>query len=273
MIKLITSDLDGTIIDRNGNCDPRISNTFERLRKLNIPFAINSGRPVASIIPLLKGWNLEEVTDYIIGSNGGEIYDVKNQTLEIEKEYALTRDIILEIIDIYEPLDMVPTYYTSEGELYVDCVTPDVERVAGRLQTQVHIGDVRSHIGEREIKEMFILNPNNMERVEKYYSEHLDPRYIGFKTINDLFEFNHPLLNKDVGVKKLAKQLGINSDEIIACGDTTNDIAMLEGIHYGLVPDNATDDAKAVAYAITPSVDKAGIAQYLDEHLTTNELK
>jgi len=54
MIKLIASDLDGTIIDANGNCDPAIAETIRRVRKLGVKFAICSGRPISSVKPLVK---------------------------------------------------------------------------------------------------------------------------------------------------------------------------------------------------------------------------
>ena len=60
MIRLAAADLDGTIIDAQGICLPSVSEEVKRIREMGIAFAICSGRPISSVIPLLEGWHLSE---------------------------------------------------------------------------------------------------------------------------------------------------------------------------------------------------------------------
>ncbi|MBQ9327422.1 MAG: Cof-type HAD-IIB family hydrolase [Solobacterium sp.] len=264
MIKLIASDLDGTLIDANNHCDSSVSTTLKALREKGLKFAVCSGRPIPSVLPLLKGWGLDEVSDYVIGSNGGEVLEVatgKQQTV-----YELSAETLRDIIDLYSPLGIIPTLYDGMT-LYVERITEDVERVAERVGVSPVVGDIRSLTVKPELKEMFVVSPDQMRLVEQFAQEHPDPRFVGFKTAIDLFELSHPLLAKDVGVKIVESMMHITPNEIMAFGDTTNDIQMLEYVRYGVAMDNGTDDAKHAAWAIAPSVDAQGFASFIKTHL------
>lgn len=268
MIKLIVCDLDGTIIDSQNRCHPRIPEYFAELKKQGIQFAICSGRPVDSVIGMLEGWNLKDITDYMIGSNGGEVYDIKRD--RYVQTYTLDASVIREIIDLYEPLGMIATIYAGTT-LYVSRIDAHVKDVAWRLGIEPVEVDIRSMLEGTMIKEMFVVDPSKMAEVEEFYQNHLDERYVGFKTAYDLFEFNHAQLGKDVGVLMIQEMMHITKDEVIAFGDTTNDIPMFRVAKYGICMENGSQDAKQEAYAIAPSVNECGVVSYLEQFLKEHE--
>ena len=270
MIKLIASDLDGTIINGHGQCSPATVKTIAKLREEGIQFAICSGRPVSSVLPLVEGWGLKDVSDFIIGSNGGEV--LETSTGRMVRAYTLDADLIKEIIDLYEPLGLIPTLYGEGDTLYIERITPTAEKMAKRVAMKLVQADIRSMTTKSEIKEMMVVEPEDMEKVEAFYNDHQDFRYIGFKTAHDLFEFNHPLLAKDVGVRILGAKLHLDPEEMMAFGDTTNDVDMLKYVKYGVAMSNGTQDAKDVAYAIADSVDEDGFSKYLEKHLVHGEV-
>ena len=271
MIRLIASDLDGTIIDGRNHCDPRIPKILNHYRGQGVKFAVCSGRPIDSVLPLLEGWGLDEVSDYIIGSNGGEV--LERSTGKCQNVYMLEPDLLREVIDLYEPLGLIPSLYDGMT-LYVGKISEETKEVARRIGVNCVEGNIRELTTKPELKEMFIVKPEDMEKVERFAAEHPDPRYTGYKTAVDLFEITHTLLAKDVGIQIIGSMMKITPNEMMAFGDTTNDVRMLEYVRYGIAMENGTDDAKAVAYAIAPSVDECGFARYLEEHLTDRlELK
>ncbi|MBR4456750.1 MAG: HAD family phosphatase [Solobacterium sp.] len=265
MIRLIASDLDGTLIDGFNRCGERIPETIDRYRKNGLRFAVCSGRPIDSVLPLLSGWGLDKVADYIIGSNGGEV--LETATGKRQEAYTLSAETLRDIIDLYEPLNLIPTLYDGM-RLYVSRITDGTRQVAGRIGVEVVEGDIRSLTVKPELKEMFIVEPERMEEVEQFALEHPDPRFAGFKTAVDLFELSHPLLAKDVGLRIIGSMMQITPNEMMAFGDTTNDVAMLEYVRYGVAMENGTDDAKAAAWKIAPSVDEQGVALFLEAHLS-----
>ncbi len=265
MIRLIASDLDGTIIDGYNRCDPRIPETIAHYRGQGVKFAVCSGRPVDSVLPLLEGWGLDAVSDYIIGSNGGEVLEIA--TGKRQEAYTLSAEVLKEIIDLYEPLNLIPTLYDGMT-LYVSRITKETEEVARRIGVQCIEGDIRAMTVKPELKEMFVVKPEEMERVEQFAKDHPDPRFAGYKTAVDLFELTNPLLAKDIGIRIIGSMMQITPNEMMAFGDTSNDVAMLEYVRYGVAMENGTDDAKAAAYATAPSVNECGFVQFLTAHLS-----
>lgn len=272
MIKLIVSDLDGTMIDDRNQCHPDTVREISRLKSLGAKFAICTGRPIDAMLSLIDGWNLREVTDYVIGSNGGEIIELATGIRNHKAEYMLSPELMIEIIDLYEPLGVVPTLYRGR-DLYVQKMTNQIESVSRRVNIVPHLADVRSMITGPEIKEMFVFDPSLMEVVELFAKEHPDPRYICFKTAHDIVEVTHSALGKHVGIEMLAQMLNIDYSEIIAFGDTTNDITMLKRVKYGICVASGTQDAKEIAFDIALPMQEQGVAKYLETHLQTLEYK
>ena len=264
MIRLVAADLDGTIINASGICDSSVPAAVRELRQAGVAFAICSGRPVASITGLLAGWHLEGEIDYLIGSGGGEVLDMKTGRMVVP--YLLDVPLIREIIDLYEPEGLIPTMY--EGAMfYAQKITPQVQVVADRVGQEVREGDIRTLTVKPQIKVMFVLNPEDMAAAEEFERAHRDPRYIGFRTAPDLLEFNDARLNKDTGLAIAAEMMGITAGEIMAFGDTTNDIAMLRYAGTGICMANGTQDAMDAADDIAPSVDEQGFARYVRAHI------
>ena len=268
MIRLIAADLDGTIIDSSNNCDISVSEEIRRLRKMGVRFAICSGRPLDSLPDMLEGWHLDGLTDYIIGSNGGEVLDMNSG--ERKDMFALRPDMLRYLWDLYEPLGLIPTYQIG-NDMYLPVITPQARVVEKRVGLNLVQGDVRTMDIEPRVKTLFILDPENMADVERFAAEHPDPRYIAYKTAVDLFEMSDPRVAKDLGVRTIAEMMGIGPEEIMTFGDTTNDIKMLEYAKYGICLANGTDDAKAAAYDIGPAMSDNGFAAYLQKHLPTPE--
>lgn len=264
MVKLVACDLDGTIINADGTCNASVNQAIDYLHAKNIPFAICSGRPISSILPLLNGWDMKDQVDFIIGSNGGEVMDMNDRERIVLS--TISKELILAIIDEYEPLGCVPSLYGPVDELYVQRVTQECMICAQRIGMKVIQKDIRLMIRD-EIKQMFIVDQARMHEIEEYYRSHQDPRYYGFKTAVNQFEFNAPDLSKKTGLKKVSEILGITNEEVMAFGDMSNDIEMLEWTKYGICMENGTDDAKAVAFAIAPSVSDDGFYQYVKNNL------
>ena len=70
-------------------------------------------------------------------------------------------------------------------------------------------------------------------------------------------------MSKGNAIQRLAQDLGIAMSEVIAFGDSINDISMLEVAGQGIAMDNARDEVKRVADRTTLSNDEDGIVHAL----------
>ena len=80
-------------------------------------------------------------------------------------------------------------------------------------------------------------------------------------------EVNAKGVNKGRGLLLLGELLGIGSEEIMAVGDGSNDIAMLREAGLGVAMENATDEVKAAADVITLSNDREGAAAAIEKYI------
>ena len=72
-------------------------------------------------------------------------------------------------------------------------------------------------------------------------------------------------------LSQLLKVLGIEREEMIACGDGYNDISMIQYAGLGVAMENADDMTKSVANLICPSNDEDGVAYIIDKYILGGE--
>ena len=78
-------------------------------------------------------------------------------------------------------------------------------------------------------------------------------------------DFTHAGVDKATAVRQLARILDIDTRQIIAAGDSYNDLPLLEECGLGIAMDDAPDELKAMADYIAPSVDDDGLAVAIEE--------
>ncbi len=269
MIKLIISDLDGTIIRDDNRCDPSTPAVLRQLRPYGVRFAVCTGRPVSSMKHMIAEWGLEGLTDYIIGSNGGEVFNTA--TGETDHYNYLSVETIRDIIDLYEPLGLIPALYDGPV-LYVQKITDVTTYLTMKIGVEQRQGDIRTLLKEPQAKYLMPLPRELMPKTEQFIKDHPDPRYIVFKSATVLVEMTDPSLNKGTGLEHIMEKEGITADEVIAFGDMPNDIPMLKLAKYSVCMETGSPDTLEAARYTAKSVLDNGFADWLQEHLRGNEI-
>jgi hydroxymethylpyrimidine pyrophosphatase-like HAD family hydrolase len=80
-------------------------------------------------------------------------------------------------------------------------------------------------------------------------------------------------VNKATGLRAAAQKLGMNVEEIVGVGDAENDHAFLEICGYSVAVANALDVLKRKVSMVTNSTHGAGVAEMIDQWLTTGLVK
>ena len=78
-------------------------------------------------------------------------------------------------------------------------------------------------------------------------------------------EVNAEGVDKGKALIWLGKHLGIGKEEIMAFGDSSNDLKMMKGVGIGVAMANAREDVKEAADYITASNDEDGVAHFIEE--------
>ena len=79
-------------------------------------------------------------------------------------------------------------------------------------------------------------------------------------------EMMHPAVNKGQALAFLADKLKINQNEVMAVGDSLNDIDMLKFAGFGVAMGNAAPEVKAAAQAVTRSNNEDGVAEAIEKY-------
>lgn len=74
-------------------------------------------------------------------------------------------------------------------------------------------------------------------------------------------------IDKGHSLKRLAATLGIDREEIIACGDSYNDVGMIKFAGLGVAMANAPRDIQEIADVVTLSNDNDGVAQVVEKYV------
>jgi len=111
-------------------------------------------------------------------------------------------------------------------------------------------------------------DPSSIDRALPQISRELFERYEIFKSRDMLLEWSPKNVHKATGLAKLSQHLGLDSSQIMACGDEANDLSMIEWAGLGVAMQNAVPAVKAVANVITPMTnDEEAVAWAIEEYV------
>lgn len=268
--KVISADVDFTLVPRHQDFSKRTIDTINTLRKNGTYFGIASGRPKNELAPLIARWDeLGVGYDFLIGSNGCVLIDlIDNKEYEY---YFMQPQQIKEAFEVMKPFKVNPTCAIN-GESWSGYYDEFVELSSQYLGVPARVCESEDYheMWQNPVgKIMFRLNdPELMPEIEEYVSKHCPPDIVGFKTNPRAFEFTDYRANKGVALKNFCALHDIDIADSCAFGDTTNDNEMLKAAGTGVCLLNGTDDTKACADYITDlDVDHEGFADFIEKHV------
>ena len=103
-VTLIATDLDGTFLNSKKQVSDLNREAVSKLKNHGILFGIASGRPVETVRAMLKKWKIEDSVSFIMGMNGGVVYDLRQRTKE--EYHVLDGEVVLDVIHFFEDLDV-----------------------------------------------------------------------------------------------------------------------------------------------------------------------
>ena len=264
-VSMVVTDLDGTLLNEKKEVTEKTRKAIHALKEKGILFGIASGRPVESTQLLSKDWGIEQDISFLIGMNGGTIYDCKTQ--QKDEYYLMAGETILEIIEHFKDMNVL-LHILVGNHRYTNLSTPDTVKHAtlfGEVETQV---DLDIFLKGKQINKLLLhlLDPNDMDEVKRRASTFSSPLYTSFQTANNLYEYVHPSIHKGFGIEKVCKHFDIPAQEVVAFGDAQNDLELLEYAGTGVAVQNACDEIKAIAsYVSEYTNEEDPLGHYIEE--------
>ena len=258
MIKLVVTDIDGTILGENNTFRPRIIETVERLKKAGIPIVLATGRVFAGVYPVAKQLGIDTP---IICSQGSIVRHHENMLWERPVKHEIAR----EVIEVLREKGVHTNVYTNDM-IYVEDERLMDEYTTGRFVTYELI-DNFDNLKFGRVSKLLAITHDEGEMVNLCCE--LSERYKGVLNIcrshKYYLEFTDIEATKGSAMRHLADLWGIKQEEIFASGDNDNDVELLLNAGIRVATDNATDALKRVAQHICPHVDLDGWADAIEK--------
>ncbi len=264
LVTMIATDLDGTLLDSHKQVSAETRKVLRELKNRGILFGIASGRPVESGQILVHDWGLENDISFLIGMNGGALYDMRTKAKH--KYYPLSGDKILEIMEHFKDMDVIFQCMLG-NDRFVSKSTEKTKAHAKLFCEHEHEVDLQEFLPGREIDKLILfLDPELMPAVRQRATTFSDPAYTSMQTADNLYEYMDPRINKGFGIEKACKHYGITPDHVVAFGDAENDEAMIETVGLGVAMANASDELKKIADVVLKETnDQDGLAHFVEK--------
>lgn len=270
MYKLIATDCDGTILNSRGYLPREIIDTFRELHNKGIHIIIATGRS-----DILAKDYLDEldINCPVIGCNGATLvnfYTNKNYFIN-----AMDSESLDKLFDMCDSLNIAvkifdtDTCYTSDKKLYEGGINLITTRYTRKMKYSVNyelVDDMHSLTSlDNAVKAVIIEND-----IPKLLSirDMINKNIPGLKAVQsnwNCIDINNKSVSKGNALLKYAEMINVKPDEIIAFGDSENDISMLKAAGLGIAVSNAADCVKEAADEITDTNDNFGVAKYLQK--------
>lgn len=262
---LIALDLDGTLLKEDKTISPLTKKVLQKVKEEGHHIMIATGRPFRSSE---KYYRELQLTTPIVNFNGAFVHHPLNRNWGFFHEpldIHVAKDIV-EICNSYqfhniiaEVLDDVYFHYHDEKLMDVFQLSKD-HITAGDLRQYLKAPPTSMliHTTEDEIKTI-------TNHLAKVHAEVIDHR--NWSAPWHVIEIVRYGLNKAVGIQRVAKDLQIPRERIIAFGDEDNDLEMIDYAGYGIAMGNAIEQLKGIAKDVTLTNEEDGIAIYLNELL------
>jgi len=282
MIRLVASDIDGTIIGEDNKITSQNLKAINDMRQSNIDFTICTGKPYS----MVKNFCESLHANYGIFGNGNQIIDLKTGKEIFRK--TLSQEDMNTCINLAKKENLHIHLYTENEVitpelLYMDLrnfilkdslfhsdlkfnIIPNIQEYINQNQPTVfkliisstsNLSKLKDEIEQKTNLTIYRINKSN-----EYKDQIIDKEY-------EYLDITPSKTNKSEALETLSKYLKLSSSEVMAIGDNLNDIDMIQNFGVGVAVANAYEAVKKVAnYTTVNSVDDSGFAEAVYKYIS-----
>lgn len=269
-IKLILSDIDGTILNNKNEIDSGLKSAVAKLKQKEIPFVLASARSPEGMLPIAK--ELDVLDNPIACYNGALVVkNLQNKDYSTILNHELNIDEIKKIISTAQRLfPNVSVNIYSGSDWYVEKVDRWVKIESDITNLTPIVMDLNSLIEDHKVPIHKILLISEPEEITQIL---INLRGGGF--LSSLFYLSKPnyleITNSDVSKEKALRELArlsnLSIDKTMALGDNFNDIPMLKIAGLGVAMENAPSEVKKCANVVTDTNNHNGVSKAIEKYV------
>lgn len=285
MYKLITVDLDGTLLNKYGEVSEYTKNIIKKVTDQGILVVLASGRISESVLTIAKEIGANK---YYISGNGSVLYDMQKKEIIYEK--YLSKEKVLELIELCEKNSIYYNIYTESSVIAkslnynVAFYNYENTKKSSDKKTEINIvDDVYNYIktlNTNKFLKMTICDENkivfssilrkvkDIPGIDVLEVSHMSKKKIkmGTKEVSVGYyytEVSSKNVDKWYAIEEIMKKENIAKEEVISFGDNNNDILMIKNAGLGVAMGHSNEQVKKVAKFVTQTNDEDGVAKAL----------
>lgn len=268
-IKLVALDMDGTLLNSQKECSQRTIDTLKKAQQQGVWIVPVTGRAINGLPQVLKDLNVR----YGIFCNGASCYDLHKNKLMVANHFSIEE--ALQLLHMGDKYDATHDVYAG-GCGYCEAYYLDhFAEYTTDVQIQKLILNTRKRL-DGTLDDFLKNSQMTVEKVNMFFKD-LDEREIAKKefaatgltdpvsALYNNLEMGKKGVNKGMALMQFIKVLGLKKEEVMACGDASNDLLMIQYAGIGVAMKNGNDEVKAVADYITDSNDEDGVAKAIEK--------
>ena len=284
MIKLIASDMDGTLLNDDHMISEENLKAIRKAQEMGRHFTIVTGRDYGAVKSYLEECDLR--CECIL-SNGAEYRDVDGNVIE---SVYMNKESVKIVFDILNEAGLCIQLMTNKGS-YVTNKESDKKAIIDRFklfnpkmteeevvefvekfhkQRGMKLIDNIYEVLESEVEILKIVTFDNDEeliaRLKEKLRENTSDLAVASTFANDI-EISDIKAQKGLILAKTIKKMGIDKSEVIVLGDSFNDYSMFTEFENSYAMENAIPEIKEIAKYVTDSNNNDGVAKAIYKSL------
>lgn len=257
-VKLIVTDMDGTLLNSEHNVSNLFFEQFEILKAKNIKFVAASGRQYHSILQKLESIK-EHIT--IVAENGAYVI-ANDQELFVN---ALDKKDVLELIHISQQIPDTHIVLCGKKRAYFLKESVEFKNTVTEYYSEYELVESFEELPNDDFLKIALCHYDGSEANIYPHLKHIEGdwqiKVSGELWVDIALQANH----KGNALTRIQEQYGITDEETMAFGDYQNDVEMLKKAKFSFAMENAHQDVKKVANYGTLSNDNLGVESVLDK--------
>ena len=261
--KVFISDYDGTLGGWNG-IEGETVKAVKEFERRGGKFVVCTGRMYKNIKSICDKFDIAEV---ISSYQGARI----NERISGKTIYAsqIPDDLAIDVLNYVKDLPVKPIVFADDALHYSEeSVYIGVYRNADGV-TLFRENDLVKGIEEKKFcayKIVVVCDGITPDEFIKEYGGRYKDRLIVNSGGSIIAEFVNPACSKGAAIRFLAKYYGVSCDEILAVGDSSNDLEMMNGEWHGVAVGDGFDGLKAIADEITVPFSEKPVKYLLEKY-------
>ncbi|NMB46163.1 MAG: HAD family phosphatase [Firmicutes bacterium] len=258
-IRLIAIDIDDTLITDQLVIPPACKDAIAQARAQGVKVVLATGRMLESTAPFAQELGL---TEPLICYNGALIQASNDGPPLVHHTIPLA--LAREIVSLGQAEGLHVNAYLN-GRMYVDEINEYTRFYSSFTKTKAHpVGDLLAFIDQPPTKLLYVCEVELAEKWRIVLQQQYQGRLEVFRSKPQYVEFTNLGVSKGAALRELAELYGLTSAEVMAIGDSFNDVPMLEYAGIGVAVANAPVAVRAQADHVTASNEEFGVAEAIN---------